>query len=189
VTKAEAWGLLIQALGWFGGGAVVTIAIAGFLSKFMADRSIEKHKASLGRETERLKGELAKETESHKLALKKQEMLYQKELDAASAFVALHRKVEPKYRYPDMEWEEAMDDVVDSFTDTESKLRKYIAEYGAALSIENRAQIDACMSLASNHQYAKHEGESATKNAKVAAGDMLKQMKEIEQRFLSEIRS
>jgi division protein CdvB (Snf7/Vps24/ESCRT-III family) len=88
-----------------------------------------------------------------------------------------------------MDWDEAMDDVVDSFTDTESKLRKYIAEYGAALSTENRSQIDTCMSLASNHQYAKHEGEAETKEAKVAAEGMLKQMKEIEQRFLIEIRN
>lgn len=189
MTKAEAWGLLIQALGWFGGGAVITIAIAGFLSKLMADRSIEKHKASLGRETERLKGELAKETETHKLALKKRELLYQKELEAASAFVALHREVEPKYRFPDMEWEDAMDDVVDSFTGTEGKLRKYIAEYGAALSKENRTQIDACLSLASIHQYDKQGRESATKDAINAADDLLKQLGEIEQRFLSEIRS
>jgi hypothetical protein len=189
VTKAEAWGLLLQALAWFGGGAVVTVAIAGFFSKFMADRSIEKHKALLGRETERLKGELAKETETHKLALRKRELLYQKELDAASAFIALHRRFEPKYSFPNMDWHEAMDEVVDGFTDTESKLRKYIAEYGAALSPENRAQIDVCMSIASNHQYAKHEGDAELKVAMLAAENMLAQMKEIEKRFLSEIRN
>lgn len=188
MTKAEAWGLLLQALGWFGGGAVITIAVAGVLSKYIADRSIEKHKALLGQETERLKGELAKETETHKLALKKQELLYQKELDAASAFIALHRRIEPKYAHPDMDWDEALDDVVDSFTDTEIKLRKYISEYGAALSPENRRQVDECMSCASVHQYAKHEGERAVKAAKEAANDLLKQMKDIEQRFLSEIR-
>jgi hypothetical protein len=189
MTKAEAWSLLIQALGWFGGGAVVTIALAGFVSKLMADRSIESHKAELGRETEKLKGELAKETETHKLKLKKREILYQKEIEAASAFVALHRFIEPKFRHPDMDWDEALDDVVDSFADTDDRLRKYIAKFGAALSQENRAQIDSCMLTASNNQYAKHEGGLAVKNAYTAAAEMLRILKEIEQRFLAEIRA
>jgi len=148
MTKAEAWSLLVQALGLFGGGAVVTIALAAFVSKFMADRSIESHKAELGRETEKLKGELAKETETHKLNLKKREILYQKEIEAASAFIALHRFIEPKYRHPEMDWDEALDDVVESFSDTENRLRKYIAEYGAALSTDNRNQINSCMMMA-----------------------------------------
>jgi hypothetical protein len=189
VTKAEAWSLLLQALTYLGGGALVTIGLAGFVSKFMADRSIESHKASLGQETERLKGELAKETETHKLALKKREMLYQKELDAASAFIALHRFIEPNYAYPDMDWSDAMDSVVESFTDTAIKLRRYISTYGAALSVENRAQIDACYSLAENHQYAKHEGAQQTDDAKKKADELLKQLKEIEARFLAEIRA
>ncbi|MCP3444082.1 hypothetical protein [Bradyrhizobium sp. CCGUVB14] len=189
MTKAEAWGLLLQALTYLGGGAVLTIALAGFFSKFMADRSIESHKAALGQETERLKGELAKETETHKLALKKREMLYQKELEAASAFIALHRFIEPKYAYPDMDWDDAMDNVVDDFTDTSVRLRKYISTYGAALSPENRVQIDACYMLAENHQYAKHEGSQQTDDAKKKADEFLKQLKEIEARFLAEIRA
>src|SRR6266852_2635339 len=143
MTKAEAWGLLVQALGLFGGGAVVTVALAAFFSKFMADRSIESHKAELGRETEKLKGELAKETETHKLSLKKREILYQREIEAASAFIALHRSIEPKYRHPDMDHDDALEDVVDSFSDTEDRLRKFIAKYGAALSADNRNQINS----------------------------------------------
>ena len=59
MTKAEAWSLLLQALGWFSGGAALTIGAAAFFSKLMADHSIERHKAELGWETEKLKGELA----------------------------------------------------------------------------------------------------------------------------------
>jgi hypothetical protein len=68
MTKAEAVSLLMQAVGWFGGLSVVSIGVAAFVSKLIADRSIESHKAQLGQETERLKGELAKETESHKFS-------------------------------------------------------------------------------------------------------------------------
>jgi hypothetical protein len=73
VTQAEVWDLLLKTVGLFGGVGVVTVAAAAFDSKLVADRSIESHKAELGRETER------------------REILYQKEIEAASAFIALHR--------------------------------------------------------------------------------------------------
>jgi hypothetical protein len=189
MTKTEAWTLLLTAFGWFGGGAAITIALAGYLSKLLADRSIERHKWQLNKEMERLKGELAKETETHKLILKKKEILYQKQIEAASAYISMHRLVEPKYRYPDMEWDEALDDVVDSFSTTEGMIRAYISNYGAALSSKNRIQLDKCMLLASNNQYAKHEGDHAVKDAKSAAEEMLTLMKEIEERFIQEVQS
>lgn len=117
--------------------------------------------------TERLNGELANETESHKLFLKKQEILYQTQLEAASAFVALHRTIEPKYRHPDMDWDEALDNVVDDFTTIEKKLRNFISAFGAVLSSENRVQISTCMITTSNYQFAKHEGASKRRMRKL----------------------
>jgi hypothetical protein len=178
---------MLKALGLFGGASVVAIALAAFISKTVADRSIERHKADLGRETERLKSELAKETETHKLNLKKREILYQKEIEAASAFIALHRSIEPKYSHPGMEWEDALHRIVEDFGDIEDKLRSYISAYGAALSAENRFQIDNCIQSASNYRFADHEGEM--RNAMRIAEEVLKDLKEIEQRFLTELRN
>jgi hypothetical protein len=189
MSKADALDLLMWAVTWFGGISVVTVAIAGFLSRYIAERSIEGHKAQLGQETERLKGELAKETETHKLRLRKQEIFYEREIDAASAFIALHTDLEPRYRFPDMIWDDVLDDVVDSFGKTEMRLRNYIAKYGAAISADNRNQISSCRLMASNNQFAKQEGEPALTNAKQEADEMLRIFKEIEDRFLTEIRA
>ena len=189
MTKAEVWDLLLKAVGLFGGVGAITIAAAAYASKLMADRSIESHKAELGRETEKLKGELAKETETHKLNLKKREILFQKEIDAASAFIALHRTIEPKYSHPDMDWDEAMADVAADFASIERKLREYVAAYGAALSQKNRTEIDTCMTLAASHKFADREGGSALDKASVTAHDILTSLKDIEQRFLDELRN
>ena len=184
--------ILTQAVAWLGGLSLVLTAIvgvAGFVSKFIAERSIQSQKAQLGQETERLKGELAKEAETHKLRLRKQEILYEKEIDAASAFIALHAELEPRYRYPDMIWDGVLDDVVDSFGKIEKRLSNFIAKHGAAISSDNRNQIGSCRLMASNNQFAKQEGEPALTNAKQEAEEMLKIFNEIEERFLSEIRS
>jgi hypothetical protein len=84
-------------VGLFGGVGVVTVAAAAFVSKLVADRSIESHKAELGRETEKLKGELAKETETHKLGLKKREKTRER---ASSLPMALARRKPEQARYP-----------------------------------------------------------------------------------------
>ena len=132
------WAFLWKAIALLGGLSVISGAVGGFVAKFFADRSIEHHKAALGQETERLKGELAKETETHKLKLKRQEILFEKELDAAADFSALYRQIEPRFRHPDMDWDEALEDVVKSFTNTEARLRQFIAKHAPVLSQANR---------------------------------------------------
>lgn len=54
-----------------GGGGAVLVAICAFISKYIADRTIEKHKSSLNKEMERIKSELAKESDLHKLKIRK----------------------------------------------------------------------------------------------------------------------
>jgi hypothetical protein len=187
LTQAEAWDLLLKAVGLFGGVGALTVAAAAFVSKLVADRSIESHKAELGRETEKLRGELAKETETHKLNLKKREILFQKEIEAASAFIALRETIEPKLD-PDMDWVETMIGVAKDFANIEGKLRDYTAKYGAALSRENRIEIDVCMMLAAKHKFAYLEDEAAIDKAAVTAHDVLTSLHKTEQRFLTELR-
>jgi len=110
MTKAEAVSLLMQAVGWFGGLSVVSIGVAAFVSKLIADRSIESHKAQLGQETERLKGELAKETESHKFSLKKLEIRFDRQIEAALAYSKVYEKLEPHYSHPDKDWDEVLEE-------------------------------------------------------------------------------
>jgi|SRR5579864_92347 len=188
MTEAEVWAILGKALALLGGVGVVAGAVAAFVGKFFADRSIEGHKAALTQETEKLKAELGKDTETHKWNLKKKEILFQKEIEAASEFFELHRKLEPKFRHPDMDWYEAAEDVIESFSESEDKLAKFIAKHGPVLSAKNRSALDECKRLASIHQFAKSTG-GITKEDENAAERFLKLLDEVEARFVKELRS
>jgi hypothetical protein len=181
---------LWKAIVVLGGGTVVIGAISAFVSKYFADRSIEGHKAQLNKEVERLKGELAKETETHKLKLKKQEMLFTKELDAAVQFFALHKHIRPSYSHPDMDWDEAVEEVARDFTDTEHRLKKFMTEHGPVLSERVRDDLEHCADLASNNKFASSGvGLGDMRVAKEAAKEVLKRLKEIEEQLVTELRS
>lgn len=116
---AEIWQWLGQILAPLGGAGVVAWAVA----KYFADRSIETHKSELNQETERLKAELGRDVETHKWKLKKKEILFEKEFEAASEFFVLRRKIEPKFRDPDMDYSEAMEEVIERFSSAQDSLR------------------------------------------------------------------
>jgi hypothetical protein len=184
------WELFITIIAMLGGAGVVAGGVAAFVAKFFSDRMLEKQKAELGQETERLKGELVKDTETHKLKLKKQELLFAKELEAATEFFDLHRQIESKYRHPDMEWDEALTDVVEDFGSTEDRLQKFIAKYGPVLSDANRKGLELCMSMASNDRFtAAGVGHGDMKTAKESAEELLETLKQIEDLFVKELRA
>jgi hypothetical protein len=188
MTADQIAALLWKAVAVFGGVSVISVAISGFLAKFLADRSIERHKATLVQETERLKAELGKDAETHKWKLKKNELLFEKEYAAAIAFFELRRKYEPSRKHPDMDWSEVQEYVIESFTDAEIRIAKFIAEHGPVLSTDSRKLLDECQSLASSHQFASH-GYDDHKEAEQAADKFLELLREIEGKFTSEIRS
>jgi hypothetical protein len=150
------------------------------------DRSLEKHKAELNQETEKLKAELGREAETHKWKLRKKEILFEKEFEAASDFFVLRRKIEPRFRHPDMDWSEAVEGVVDDFSTSEDLLRKFIAKHGPVLSPKNREDLDRSHELAENNQFAKHQGDM--KKAEKAVEEFLKKLEDVERRFVVEIR-
>lgn len=189
MTSTEVWAYVGKIAALLGGVGVFAGAVAGFVGKFIADRSLEGHKAALSQETERLKAELGKDTETHRWQLKKKEILFQKEVEAASKFFELHRLLEPKFRHPDMDWYEAADDIVDDFGRSEDKLQKFIAEHGPVLGAGNRAALDECKQIASLHKFAKATGGTISKEDEDAAEKFLRLLDEVEARFVKELRS
>lgn len=188
MTKEEVFSLLAQVLAAFGGVTVVAVGISAYLSKLIADKTIESHKALLGQETERLKGELAKETESHKFALKKLEIRFSRQIDAALAFSAIYKKLEPRYSHPDKDWDEVLQDVMESFALIASELSRYLAEHSVFLSRENSDALEKCESAASNHQYTAHNaGPYSREESKEEAASVLELLKKVKERFVTEI--
>jgi len=111
-----------------GGGGAIVLGLSQWIGRILADRYVEK-----------LKHEIQQEVESFKTKLRKSEFLFQKEFEAASEFMALRRRLMPKYRFQDMDWHDACEDFAHDFAKVEKELERYVAAHGAAL---NRGAIE-----------------------------------------------
>ena len=92
---------------------------------------ISKGCAALGLEREKRKSQ--QQVESHKAELKKAEFLYPKKVEATEQFILLHSDLRPRYRFPEMIWDDACDDFAFRFEEVEERLEQYRATYGAVL--------------------------------------------------------
>jgi hypothetical protein len=176
-------------LGALVGASAVVAAVAGFVPKFIADRKIESHKTDLARELERLKSELSNEAGIPKWRLKRAELLFAKQVEAGSAFIALRQRICPKYAHPDKDWDEACMEIVESFEETEGLLKRYIIEHGTVLSEAVGKKLDESIETASGYQFVAPQFHPAeTKPALLAAQSFLKGLATIQNQMLSEIR-
>ena len=114
---------------YLGGGGVVVLGLSGWIGKIFSNRFAEK-----------LKQEIQHEMERHRTKLRKSEFLFQKEFEAASHFISLHRSFLPDYKQPDMEWREVCEYVAVNLESIEESLSNFRATHGVALkeSVLNR---------------------------------------------------
>lgn len=140
---------------------IVTVAGSGGLAAWIANKVadhasqkwLQENQAKLSQALETHRAELAKETEVHKLSLKRQELLFARELEAADAFMAMWRKVWPQYSRPDMEWHEACEDVADRLGSVEELFEDYLEKHSVAISADVRNQISGAQSVAASEKF------------------------------------
>jgi len=108
----------------FGGNAAL-LAVLVLLSKSLLEKILvrdtklfeTKLKARADAEIERLKSEMSCSLESYKMQLRKSEYFFQREYAAALDFTSLARSILPRPARPDMDWWDAMDQVIETFGD------------------------------------------------------------------------
>jgi hypothetical protein len=184
-----AFGASVIAL--LGGGGVVLVAVCAYVSKFIADRTIEGHKAALTAELERLKSELARESEMHKLKIKRAEILFDRELEAVAEFGALYRQITPKYSHPDMDWDDARDNVASRFPTIEDQLENYLAKHAPVLTEGLREKLRLCKTTASHNKFTAYEmdGGQALATEREAAGKLLDELNKVESGLFALVRN
>lgn len=191
---ASWWELVATAIGALGGTAVLAGSVAAVVSKFVNDRLVESHKAALAQETERLKAQLVQDGDRLRLGLKKQELLFAKELEAASAYMKVRREIEPKFRFPGMEWPDALDDALGNLSDIGEKLESFVLAHGAVIPTAIKNDILELRDLADSHKFddahGAFEGERQYSQEAVAAAEkILSNLRIIEDRLLQDVRS
>lgn len=130
-----------------GGGAVIVFSLSSWLGKVWAARLMEREKALHTQALESLRHDLAKHLEYQKVALRKSEILYTRQIDAASALVALNLRLIPEKSFPDDDWYEACESIALSFETIHKELQHFFSTYGAVLHGVVRQRISNALSI------------------------------------------
>jgi len=184
----EIWTFVGQLVAALGGASILIFGFSSYFGKLFADRFIETKKAELNAENERLKGELSREMETHRIRLRKSETFFHLELEAASKFVALRRKMMPRHHAPEMDWHDACDAIALQFEALEAQFSDFIATYGAVLSDGVVDLLSDCIGIAGRNKFHASPKYVST-DANNAASELYDKAKEAELTILRELRS
>lgn len=187
------WGEVIatglKAVAALGGVSVVAGAVATFVSGHASKKWLQENKGKLDEALETHRAALARETETHKLTLKRQELLFARELEAADAFMAVWRKIWPQYSRPDMDWHEACEDVALRLDNVEHLLEDYLEQHSVAVSSNIRELIEHARSEAASEKFFVDGPErDPPKSAVTAAEHVLNDLKAARDTVLSDLR-
>lgn len=151
-----------------GGSGAIILGLSNWFGKILADRYVEQ-----------LKHEIQQEIESYKTKLRKSEFLFQKEFEAASQFLSLRRRLLPRYRFPEMEWEDACEDFASDFEKVGKELEGYLATHGAAL---NRKALDRLLKAIAQTESGKFEvsGDTVSSKGIDIAGEVMEELEAVE---------
>jgi hypothetical protein len=168
---------------WFW-AALVALGIPALVAKFVADWAVDRRKPEL----EKIKSELTQDVETHKWNLKKKEILFNKELEASSAFTEVLHKIMPRYRHPDMDWGQTLHEFAGDLSNVESKLRNFRTKHVFALPDGVREKLEHWIERAEAHQYGIAEGGAEGDAARKIAEEMLNALSKIEKELIQDIK-
>ena len=92
----------------------------------------------------------SKKLEGQKTSLKKSEVYFTQQLEALSHLRTLLRKIIPRRRHPDMDWEEACEEIASGFSKHEEVLVEFLCRYETVLPKVVSSDIENAISHASN---------------------------------------
>jgi hypothetical protein len=171
-----------------GGASAIILGMSSWLGKVWADRLMRKETRRFTEELEGLKNQLLMQSETHKLRLRKSEILFQKELDAVSAFSTLYRGLQPTYQYPDMDADDYSDHIAIKFESTEASLMSYPAEYDIVLEDAVIQLIERCINLCGIYKYEATMG-NASHSAREAAKELVASMLEARNKLIFSLKN
>ena len=136
-----------------------------------------------------LKSRFTQEIESYKVKLKKSEFIFQKEYEATSELIFFISNLLPTYRHPDMDWQDACDDMACKFDSIETDLKSYLSRHGAVLNEEVRLLVYSCVGTAGENKFEIGKNRSVSTTANQAADDLYEKLKKAEKILLKQIHS
>ena len=170
-----------QAVGVFGGAAAAAALLSAYVGRILSNQVVE-----------RLRGELSRDLETHRIRLKKSEIFFEQELNAAKIFVAFTRRMMPRFRHPLMDWHETCDRIASNFESHENFLDSFLADHGAIISDAASKIIVEASVIASEFKFeAIDDGLEldVSPQANEAAEQFYNKVKEAERALLKSLRN
>ncbi len=187
----DVWQTILLAVG----GNAALLAVLGLLGKSLLEKVIARDtklfesqlKAKTDAEIERLKNEMNRNVESYKIQLKKSEIFFEKELEAASTFSSLVHSILPSYNNPMMEWSDVCDAIALSFGKIEVRLDDFMSKHGADLTQDERRILTSATSDAGYGKFNLSGGEVDAEENK-RANDMYEKLQSLERQLMKRVR-
>ena len=120
--------------------------------------------------------------------MRKAEILFDKEIEAVSAFALLRQEIYPQYSHPEMEWEDACNEVIGKFDKIHSLLERFLAKHGAAIKADIRKAIYGLDSIADQNKFVDMPGGVDRTEAEDAASKFLRELSKIEDQLMENLR-
>lgn len=172
-----------------GGVGAISAGVAKLVSDHMSQRWLQENKGKLDQALETHRSELAKETETYRLTLKRQELIYQRELEAGDAFMKVWRVIYPQYRFPNMDWHDACEDVAGVLGKVETVLENYLESHTVAISPTVRELIESARSEAASEKFVDQGPDTTPPRSAVdAAEKVLDALRDARDQILTDLR-
>ena len=175
-------------LGSLGGGGVAIFGLSNWLGKVWANRLMQDEMAEHARKLESLRNELRRDTESHKIRLRKSELIFEKEFEAASALVALIQSYMPTFQQPGMDSSEAFIEIAPNLDKIEKDLGAFLAKYGAVLPDSVKNGISGSIGIAGEGKFEVEEPDIPP-NAVQVVEQLFERLWEVQNEMLDHVRS
>lgn len=130
-------------LGLLGIYGLLAGGVGGLLSGYLFPKLLQKHKSELDVEAEKLR-----------FRLKRQELMFNRELEAAEAYFRLHDLILGTARAPDPDWSDAQIIIAEQFIALEEQLTKFLQKHGVAISEAATNSIKSARSEANQGSFA-----------------------------------
>ena len=125
--------LALDILSKIGGAVAIISGLSAFLGKIWAERIIRDRIAGHERTLESLKAEYQKDIEGHKIKLKKSELFFERQLEAANALSEFKESLLGRHDFPDETIDDALERMGSRFNHHADWIQVFMARYAVVL--------------------------------------------------------
>ncbi len=137
--------------------STVVAGTLGFIAKAFFEKQIQewllRAKADLDKELETHKAHLLEQMEAYKWRIKRQELFFEREIEAADQMQIMCDLIMPTFNHPDMDYHDACTHVYQDFGNISEQIRGYLTKYKVFVKPEIGRDLENIASSAESRKF------------------------------------